>query len=142
MVLTPPPMAPRRMPVVMAIVVVRMPVAVGVVPGVRRGDAGHTDDCDDGERERECPQEMRTKPRIARRSGRHTTPPFLKGSSIGTTVPALPHIHGDYGVLTERNRVGASRLDASQSDPAGWSCLARRDEAPDPAFPTMRKMAS
>src|SRR5258705_11044612 len=97
MMLAPPAVPPRRVPVVMVIVVVVvwMPVAVGVIPSVCGSDIGHADDRNGHERQRECSQEMQARSRIARRSGRHAKPPFLKCfSSIRTTARASPHFHG------------------------------------------------
>src|SRR5260370_29532393 len=70
-----------------------MPVAVGIVPGVRRRNVGDTDDCDRGERNRERSQEMRERSRIARRSGRHAVPPSenaISDQDNGWGAPAYP----------------------------------------------------
>src|SRR5579872_3470591 len=90
--LAPPAMAP--MGVVIIKVMVRVPVTVGIVPGVRRGDIGQTDDCDGSQRERERSQEVRARSRIARGSRRHGVSPFPKGSygeqDNARAAPAFP----------------------------------------------------
>ena len=100
--LAPPPMALGGAPVVMPIRMVRMPIAVGIVPSLRGRNIGHTDDCDGAKRECQGPQEMRRGARIARRSRRHAKPPFKMLYLERTTARPHAQIRRDREVLAEK----------------------------------------